>query len=331
MASTNQQEAMSCSDLDIASQSGTDIGNGSNDESTTPTGETVTEDSEDGVCNISIEFTEVSDLDPTLLDTEYTGSDYDESKPEQPKIDKFQFLQDIDFSSRNWYRNDCFRAYWEHYSQSMSWCQKHFQTYNNVFKRTRSQFAQHSPFPSFVNPNQYPSFNCDFNFVRPSQYPSSNSGRSNRVPSEIGSISEASTGSKSRPRRRRGGKKKSKNKANSDINSTTPDAGTTGSEIEMEITQDMIDFFAKSDEHRRQRVKVGGERVPTVDAPKERPGARRTAEMKLLYGKGAAMIHGMETALQMAFDRNTDTKQPRVWPNMPLKIVFSSSTKSQSD
>lgn len=59
-----------------------------------------------------------------------------------------------------------------------------------------------------------------------------------------------------------------------------------------------------------------------MEAPKERPGARRTAEMKLLYGTGAAMIHGMETAVQMSFDRNTDIKQPKYWPNMPLKIVF---------
>jgi len=44
--------------------------------------------------------------------------------------------------------------------------------------------------------------------------------------------------------------------------------------------------------------------------------------MKLLYGKGAAMIHGMETALQMAFDRSKDIKQPKYWPNMPLRIMF---------
>lgn len=60
----------------------------------------------------------------------------------------------------------------------------------------------------------------------------------------------------------------------------------------------------------------------TVEAPKERPGSRRTEEMRFLYGKGAAMIHGMETALQMNFDRNLDVKQPKLWPNMPFKILF---------
>jgi gem associated protein 8 len=69
-------------------------------------------------------------------------------------------------------------------------------------------------------------------------------------------------------------------------------------------------------------VKVTETRAPTVEAPKERPGAKRTAEMKLLYGKGAPMIHGMETALQMTYDRNVDLKQPKTWPNMPLRVIF---------
>lgn len=45
--------------------------------------------------------------------------------------------------------------------------------------------------------------------------------------------------------------------------------------------------------------------------------------MMKLYGKGAAMIHGMETAVQMSYDRTVDIQQPKFWPNMPLKIVFS--------
>ena len=45
--------------------------------------------------------------------------------------------------------------------------------------------------------------------------------------------------------------------------------------------------------------------------------------MTKLYGKGAAMIHGMETAIQMSYDRTADIQQPKFWPNMPLKIVFS--------
>lgn len=54
--------------------------------------------------------------------------------------------------------------------------------------------------------------------------------------------------------------------------------------------------------------------------PSERPGERRTAEMKKLYGEDAAKIQGMETAMQLTFDRNCDRKQPRYWPVIPLKL-----------
>jgi len=54
--------------------------------------------------------------------------------------------------------------------------------------------------------------------------------------------------------------------------------------------------------------------------PLERPGERRGAEMKKLYGTSAAKIQGMETAMQLTFDRNCDRKQPKSWPVIPLKL-----------
>jgi len=61
---------------------------------------------------------------------------------------------------------------------------------------------------------------------------------------------------------------------------------------------------------------------PTVLPPSEQLGARRLTEMRELYGSGAAMIHGMETAMQLSFDRNTDRHKPRPWPALPLNIQF---------
>ncbi|KAK7503845.1 hypothetical protein BaRGS_00004968 [Batillaria attramentaria] len=103
----------------------------------------------------------------------------------------------------------------------------------------------------------------------------------------------------------------------------------------------MLDFFAHTHKHRLERearkksektkkeetlVNIeevrSDQKERTVEAPREQPGSRRTAEMRLLYGKGAAMIHGMETALQMNFDRNLDVRQPKPWPNMPFKVIF---------
>lgn len=62
--------------------------------------------------------------------------------------------------------------------------------------------------------------------------------------------------------------------------------------------------------------------APSTSAPTERPGVLRAQEMQQLYGPGAAMIHGMETAMQLAFDRNTDRSGSKLWPHLPLNIQF---------
>jgi len=54
--------------------------------------------------------------------------------------------------------------------------------------------------------------------------------------------------------------------------------------------------------------------------PSDRPGERRGAEMKKLYGKDAAKILAMEAAMQLNFDRKCDLKQPKYWPVIPLKL-----------
>lgn len=58
----------------------------------------------------------------------------------------------------------------------------------------------------------------------------------------------------------------------------------------------------------------------SLGPPCERPGERRGAEMKKLYGKDAPKIIAMETAMQLTFDRNCDLKKPKYWPVIPLKL-----------
>lgn len=79
-------------------------------------------------------------------------------------------------------------------------------------------------------------------------------------------------------------------------------------------------FFTTSYKHKLERAKA--DEVPASLAPTERPGVRRTQELKELYGAGSPMIQAMETAMQMSFDRFLDESQPSLWPNMPLKINF---------
>jgi gem associated protein 8 len=115
-------------------------------------------------------------------------------------------------------------------------------------------------------------------------------------------------------------------------------------EFEFEMTKELEEFFAQTAKHRQQReiLKVtqaatsnqdtleyvdvsslsAGQSRPTVLPPSEQIGSRRLMEMKQLYGSGAAMIHGMETAMQLTFDRNIDKFKPRLWPAVPLNIVY---------
>lgn len=58
----------------------------------------------------------------------------------------------------------------------------------------------------------------------------------------------------------------------------------------------------------------------SAQPPAEKPGERRMAEMRKLYGKGANKIQAMETTMQLNFDRNCDTKQPKYWPIISLKL-----------
>ncbi|KAH0624699.1 hypothetical protein JD844_032421 [Phrynosoma platyrhinos] len=58
----------------------------------------------------------------------------------------------------------------------------------------------------------------------------------------------------------------------------------------------------------------------SAQPPSEKPGERRIAEMRKLYGVGASKIQAMEATMQLNFDRKCDKKQPKYWPIIPLKL-----------
>ncbi|XP_070786896.1 gem-associated protein 8 [Enoplosus armatus] len=119
---------------------------------------------------------------------------------------------------------------------------------------------------------------------------------------------------------------------------------SSDSEIEcdvsnMEISEELRQYFAQTEKHREELKKQQQmeaeehERYVPADQdlhvvswrssaapPFERPGERRGAEMKKLYGEDSAKILAMETAMQLTFDRNCDLKQPKYWPVIPLKL-----------
>lgn len=119
---------------------------------------------------------------------------------------------------------------------------------------------------------------------------------------------------------------------------------SSDSEIEcdvsnMEISEELRQYFAQTEKHReelkKQQQMEAEQQESYVPAdqdlhgvswrssaapPSERPGERRAAEMKKLYGEDAPKILAMEAAMQLTFDRNCDLKQPKYWPVIPLKL-----------
>ncbi|KAJ8985383.1 hypothetical protein NQ317_007540 [Molorchus minor] len=54
--------------------------------------------------------------------------------------------------------------------------------------------------------------------------------------------------------------------------------------------------------------------------PREPEGKNRLEEMKNIYGQAAPKIMGMETAVQLNYERLTNKLNPPYWPGLPLRL-----------
>ncbi|XP_016089710.1 gem-associated protein 8-like [Sinocyclocheilus grahami] len=99
----------------------------------------------------------------------------------------------------------------------------------------------------------------------------------------------------------------------------------------MNISEELRQYFAQTERHRQELKKQQQMEAEQQDSyvladqdlhrvywrsslpPSERPGERRTSEMKKLYGKDAAKIQGMEAAMQLTVDHSCDKKQPKLY------------------
>ncbi|XP_071320418.1 gem-associated protein 8 [Trachinotus anak] len=189
----------------------------------------------------------------------------------------------------SWFSSPVYSRYWQHYQQAMAWHQRHRRAYRKALE------AAYGP---GYGQEQYPS--------RHQRYADWQARESN---SEDGD-----------------------------------EESSSDSEIEcdvsnMEISEELRQYFAQTERHREELKKQQQMEAEQHDsyvpadqdlhgvswrsntaAPSERPGERRGAEMTKLYGKDAAKILAMETAMQLTFDRNCDLKQPKYWPVIPLKL-----------
>lgn len=119
---------------------------------------------------------------------------------------------------------------------------------------------------------------------------------------------------------------------------TDSDEGIEYDLSNMEITEELRQYFAETERHREERRRqeqLDAQRMEdyvnadhdlyyktrrSVEPPSERPGERRQVEMKRLYGDSAAKIQAMEAAVQLSFNKHFDRKRPKYWPVIPLKF-----------
>ncbi|XP_042190649.1 gem-associated protein 8 [Callorhinchus milii] len=212
-----------------------------------------------------------------------------------------------------WYSHKMYSRYWQHYQQAMLWLQKHRRAYRKA-----------------VESLQYPAWS------------SPELGACRLTDWHEDAAHRARYGQGQQWRRPHGSKRQEENFQDETDPYSDMDEESE-SEIEcdvsgVEITEELRQYFEQTEKHReelkrqqeyddeQQKMYVLADHDfhstmgRTVQPPAERPGERRVVEMKRLYGESAAKIQGMETAMQLTFDRKCDKKQPKYWPVIPLKL-----------
>ncbi|KAM6438739.1 gem-associated protein 8 [Rhynochetos jubatus] len=223
--------------------------------------------------------------------------------------------------SEPWYSQQVYARYWRHYDFAMRWLRRHQKAYRKAME-SFYHLPRHPPGAS--SSSRYSDWS------------------GNDLPHTHNYSSSCSPHGRARYRgvaRQYADPHQGRGDANRD--SEMEEDSESEGEIEydlsnMEITEELREFFAQTERHReelrrQQELEAEHQYVEadqdlhrrterSVQPPAERPGERRMAEMKKLYGDEAAKIQAMEAAMQLIFDRNCDKKQPKYWPIIPLKL-----------
>ncbi|XP_034072664.1 gem-associated protein 8 isoform X1 [Gymnodraco acuticeps] len=189
-----------------------------------------------------------------------------------------------------------YSRYWQHYQQAMAWHQRHHRAYRKALE------AAYGPPHSQAHGQAHSQEPCPSS----QRYTDWNAGQEDGEDGDEESSSDS--------------------EIECDVSN-------------MEISEELREYFAHTEKHRvelKKQQQIEAEEhesyVPadqdlrsgswrnSMAPPSERPGERRGAEMKKLYGEDAAKIQAMEAAMQLNFDRHCDLKQPKYWPVIPLKL-----------
>ncbi|KAL1489359.1 hypothetical protein ABEB36_014272 [Hypothenemus hampei] len=93
-----------------------------------------------------------------------------------------------------------------------------------------------------------------------------------------------------------------------------------------------IDFYGKSQDWQKISAAEDSTEIPQSSTsitnhevshkvlPKEPIGKNRLEEMQKIYGERAPKIMGMETALELNYERLLEEESRIFWPNLPLKL-----------
>ncbi|NXS86027.1 GEMI8 protein, partial [Erpornis zantholeuca] len=233
-----------------------------------------------------------------------------------------------------WYAQRVYARYWRHYDFAMRWMRRHQKAYRKAME-SFYHLPWHPWHPAAASPSSHYS-EWNGNDLTYTQNYSASYSPAVRAPYNGGA--QQYTGAY---QEREDAEEDSEMEEDAEKVSEMEEDSESEGEIEydlsnMEITEELRQFFAETERHReelRRQQQLEAEdpyveadqdlhrRVErSVEPPTERPGERRMAEMKKLYGAEAAKIQAMEAAMQLVFDQNCDKKQPKYWPIIPLKL-----------
>ncbi|XP_031708049.1 gem-associated protein 8 [Anarrhichthys ocellatus] len=195
----------------------------------------------------------------------------------------------------SWFSSPMYSRYWQHYQQAMAWHQRHRRAYRKALEAAYGPTYSQGRSPGSQR----------------QRYADWNAGEDDDD-GEDGEDGDEESSSDS--------------EIECDISN-------------MEISEELRQYFAQTEKHKEELKKQQQMEAEQHDSyvpadqdlrgvswrssaapPSDRPGERRGAEMKKLYGKDAAKMLAMEAAMQLNFDRNCDLKQPKYWPVIPLKL-----------
>ncbi|XP_032889244.1 gem-associated protein 8 [Amblyraja radiata] len=221
-----------------------------------------------------------------------------------------------------WYNHRVYSRYWQHYQQAMGWLQKHRRAY-----RKSAGLFEYSPW-------------CNTGSAA-SHFTDRHHGSSCYSSRQVQQDDPGQSRWQQCPFSSENEEEHMKDETDSNADSERESDSETELECDVsnvEITEELRQYFEQTEKHReelkrqqqfdaeQQNTYVLADRDfhstsgRTIQPPAERPGERRMVEMKKLYGDVAAKIQGMETAMQLSFDRQCDKKQPKYWPVIPLKF-----------